>query len=57
MRILDFLAGMATMWVLAGLLFRSAVNKNIPSEEAESRVGFLEAMFWPAIISGGQIQQ
>jgi cytochrome c biogenesis protein CcdA len=53
MGLLAFGAGMGVMYILAGLFFRTAINDSIGDDNEDSKMGLLESIFWPALISGG----
>jgi hypothetical protein len=53
MGLLAFGTGMGVMYILAGLFFRTAINDSIGDDNEESKMGLLESIFWPALISGG----
>jgi hypothetical protein len=54
MELVAFGAGMGAMYILAGLLFRNAVNSNISSEWGNAKMSILESLFWPIFFYGGE---
>jgi len=52
MELLAFGAGAGSMYLLAGLFFRSAVNNSIGDDNEDAKMGLLESIFWPVLIAG-----
>ena len=53
MELSAFGAGMGVMYIIAGLFFRVAINNSVNDGNDDAKMGLLESLFWPALISGG----